>query len=108
LDSLGEKLDIVLLSDVVIYEEAKATEALRNAWDSLIQKSGLIIRGYYADPVKLRPLFGALFAVKYLVDNAQRKIMTISMLKENIKDIGFIVNKVRPLTEHSFVLVCRK
>jgi len=42
------------------------------------------------------------------VDNAQRKIMTISMLKENIKDIGFIVNKVRPLTEHSFVLVCRK
>jgi len=106
-DSLGEKLDIVLLSDV-IYEEAKAKIVLRNAWDSLIQEGVLIIRGYYADPVKSRPLFGALFAVKHLVDNAQRKIMTISMLEENIKDIGFTIIKVRPLTEHSFVLIGRK
>jgi len=106
-DSLGEELDIVLLSDV-IYEEAKAKIVLRKAWDSLIEKGILIIRGYYADPVNTKSLFGALFAVKHMVDNAQRKIMTISILENNIKDIGFTISKVRPLTEHSFVLVCRK
>jgi predicted nicotinamide N-methyase len=106
-DSLGDKVDVVLLSDV-IYEEAMAKIVLRNAWDSLIQKGVLIIRGYYAEPAKSRPLFGALFAVKQLVDNAQRKIMTIPMLEENVRDIGFTIIKVTPLTEHSFVLVGRK
>jgi ubiquinone/menaquinone biosynthesis C-methylase UbiE len=106
-DSLGEELDIVLLSDV-IYEETKAKIVLQNSWDSLNQKGVLIIRGYYADPLESRPLFGALFAVKQLVDNAQKKIMTKSMLEESIKAIGFTIVKARPLTEHSFVLVCRK
>jgi len=106
-DSLGEKLDIVLLSDV-IYEETKAKIVLQNSWDSLIRKGVLIIRGYYSDPMKSRPLFGALFAVKHLVDNAQRKIMTKSILEENIKAIGFTIIEARPLTEHSFILVCKK
>lgn len=106
-DSLGENLDIVLLSDV-IYEETEAMTVLQNSWDSLIQNGILIIRGYYADQIKSGPLFGALFTVKHLVDNAERKIMTKSMLEENIKTIGFTIIEARPLTEHSFVLVCRK
>jgi predicted nicotinamide N-methyase len=106
-DSLGDNVDVVLLSDV-IYEESTAKVVLRNAWDSLIQNGVLIIRGYYADPEKSRPLFGALFAVKQLVDNAQGRIMTISMLEENVREIGFRIIKVTPLTEHSFVLVGRK
>jgi len=106
-DSLGDNVDVVLLSDV-IYEESRARIVLRNAWDSLIQNGVLIIRGYYADPEKSRPLFGALFAVKELVDNAQRKIMTISMLEKNVREIGFRTIRVTPLTEHSFVLVGKK
>ena len=106
-DSLGDNVDVVLLSDV-IYEESTAKIVLRNAWDSLIQNGVLIIRGYYADPEKSRPLFGALFAAKQLVDNAHKKIMTISMLEWNVREIGFKVIIVTPLTEHSFVLVGRK
>ncbi len=106
-ESLGDNVDVVLLSDV-IYEESTAKIVLRNAWESLIQKGVLIIRGYYADPAKSRPLFGALFAVKHLVDNAERKIMTISMLEKNVRDIGFTIIEVAPLTEHSFVLIGRK
>jgi predicted nicotinamide N-methyase len=45
-DSLGDNVDVVLLSDV-IYEESTAKIVLRNAWESLIQKGVLIIRGYY-------------------------------------------------------------
>jgi len=106
-DSIGENLDIVLLSDI-IYEETKAKIVLRNAWDSLIQKGVLIIRGYYADPVESRSLFGALFAVKHLVDNAQNKIVSKSRLEEIILDIGFNIDMIKPLTEHSFVFVCKK
>jgi hypothetical protein len=42
------------------------------------------------------------------VDDAQRKTMTISILEENVREIGFKIIKVTPLTEHSFVLVGRK
>jgi hypothetical protein len=106
-DALGEGLDVVLLSDV-IYEESTARIVLRNAWDSLSQDGRVIVRGYYADPQKGRPLFGALFAVKGLVDDAQRRIMTISNLEETVKEIGFGIVKVAPLTEFSFVLIGRK
>ena len=106
-DSLGDNLDVVLLSDV-IYEESTAKIVLRKTWDSLIQNGLLIIRGYYADPEKSKPLFGALFAAKQLVDNAQKTIMTISMLEENVRESGFKIIKVTPLTEHSFALIGRK
>jgi len=106
-DSLGNNVDVVLLSDV-IYEESTAKIVLRNAWDSLTQNGLLIIRGYYSDPEKSRPLFGALFAVKELVDDAQKKIMTISMLEKNVREIGFEIFRITPLTEYSFVLVGKK
>ena len=106
-DPLGDNVDVVLLSDV-IYEDSAAKIVLKNAWDSLTQNGLLIIRGYYADPEKSRPLFGALFAVKLLVDNARRKIMTISKLEKNVGEIGFKIKKVTPLTEYSFVIIGEK
>jgi hypothetical protein len=106
-DPLGEDVDVVLLSDV-IYEESMARVVLRNAWNSLAQDGVLVIRGYYADPERSRPLFGALFAVKELVDAPQRKTMTISALEKNVREIGFRAIGVAPLTEFSFVLVGRK
>ena len=81
---------------------------LLNAWRSLAQGGMLIVRGYYADPEKSRPLFGALFAAKELVDNAKPTIMTVSMLEKNVRETGFTIGKVAPLTEYSFVLVGRK
>lgn len=106
-DSLGEDVDVVLLSDV-IYEESTGRIVLRNAWDSLAPNGMLIIRGYYADPEKTKPLFGALFAFKELVDEPQVKIMTISILEKNVRETGFRITEVAPLTEYSFVLVGKK
>ena len=68
----------------------------------------LIVRGYYADVERSGPLFGALFAVKLMVDDPQRKIMTISILEKNVREIGFKISKVTPLTEYSFVLIGEK
>ena len=106
-DPLEENVEVILLSDV-IYEESTAKIVLRNAWKSLTQNGLLIIRGYYSDPEKLRTLFGALFAVKELVDDAQKKIMTISMLEKNVREIGFKIIRATPLTEYSFVLIGKK
>jgi len=104
---LGDNADVVLLSDV-IYEGSTAQIVLKNAWDSLAKNGVLIIRGYYADPEKSRPLFGALFAVKQLVDDPQRKTMTISILEKNVRKIGFKIRKIAFLTEYSFVLIGEK
>lgn len=105
--SFGENIDVVLLSDV-IYEESGARLVLQNAWNCLREDGLLIIRGYYADPEKSKPVFGALFAVKGLVDNAERKIMTLSTLEQNVREMGFKITRVSPLTEYSSVLIGRK
>lgn len=104
---MGDNLDAVLLSDVM-YGDADAKILLQNAWNSLTHNGTLIVRGYYADPERSGPLFGALFAVKQLVDDPQSKIMTISMLERNVREIGFENIRVEPLTEYSFVLIGRK
>ncbi len=106
-DSFGKNIDVVLLSDV-IYEESTAKLVLKNAWDCLRHNGMLVIRGYYSDPGKSRPLFGALFVLKQLVDDPGQKIMTISSLEKNVSDIGFTITSVSPLTERSFVLIARK
>lgn len=106
-DPLGKNVDAVLLSDV-IYGHSDAKILLQNAWNSLGVNGVLVVRGYYANPKKPGPLFGALFAVKQMVDAPQRKIMTISMLESNVKDIGFKNIKATPLTEYSFILTCKK
>lgn len=106
-DPLGENLDVVLLSDVV-YEESIARNVLRNARDSLSQHGIVILRGYYADPEKTRPLFGALFAVKALVDNARKEMLTVSLLEKEVRETGFRIIKAAPLTEFSFIVVGRK
>lgn len=106
-DPLGKNIDAILLSDV-IYGDADAKILLQNAWDSLGNNGQLIVRGYYANPKSSGPLFGSLFAVKQLVDDPQRKIMTITMLENNVKAIGFENIKITPLTEMSFILTCKK
>ncbi len=106
-DPLGQNIDAVLLSDV-IYGHFDAKILLQNAWNSLAADGTLIVRGYYADPKKSGPLFGTLFAVKQMVDDPQRKIMTITMLESNVKDIGFANIKATPLTEYSFIITCKK
>ncbi|UCF06516.1 MAG: hypothetical protein JSV33_05675 [bacterium] len=106
-DSYGEGIGVVLLSDV-IYEETSALRVLENAWNCLRPEGLLLIRGYYADPEGTRPLFGALFAVKELVDDAQRTIMTVSALEKNVRNVGFAISRMSPLTEYSFLLVGRK
>jgi len=68
----------------------------------------LIVRGYYARPKAPGPLFGSLFAVKQMVDDPKREIMSLPMLEDNVRDAGFKHIKVRPLTEFSFILTCDK
>lgn len=106
-DPLGRNLDAVLLSDVM-YGAAGAKDILRNAWNSLSDNGLLIVRGYYADPEHSGPLFGALFAVKLLVDDPHQKNMSISDLAGNVTEAGFSIQKMVPLTERSYVLVARK
>ena len=95
------------MSDVM-YGDYDAKILLKNAWNSLARNGVLIVRGYYADIERSGPLFGALFAVKLMVDDPQNRIMTISMLEKTVKEIGFENIKVTPLTEYSFILTCKK
>ena len=106
-DPLGENLDAVLLSDVM-YGESGAKMLLSNAWNSLSQNGLLIIRGYYAGPGGSGSLFGALFAVKLLVDDPHRKTLSILDLERNVRQAGFEVVHRDPLTERSYLLVGKK
>ena len=106
-DPIGDDLDIVLLSDVM-YGMSEAKVILQNAWNSLAENGMLVIRGYYSDTGGAGPLFGALFAVKMLVDDPQRKILHISDLEQMVIQTGFEIVQRAPLTERSYILLGKK
>lgn len=105
--SFGENIDVVLLSDV-IYDRSEAAAILRNAWDSLRRNGLLIVRGYYADPDDSKPLFGALFVLNQLVFDPDRIILTVSSVQKIVRNTGFTITKLSPLTERSFVITATK
>ena len=106
-DAYGENIDAVLLSDV-LYDEALAPRILKMVHACLAGGGSLMIRGYYADPEHSRPQFGALFALNQLVHDPRRKMLTITSLRECVAAAGFVVTKVGPLTQRSFLLTAQK
>ena len=106
-DDFGEEVDVVLLSDV-IYDESKAAPVLKKAWNCLRGNGILVVRGYYSDPAKSNPLFGALFVLNMLLFDPESKTMTISSLEKQIREVGFTITRVAPLTERSTLIVARK
>lgn len=106
-DELGDNIDAVLLSDVA-YGEAEAEKILQNVWKCLREKGQLIVRGYYYDPQKSDPLFGALFMINQLVIDPDREIVTFPSLKTLIEKTGYIITKASPLTERSFLIMATK
>jgi O-methyltransferase domain/Dimerisation domain len=107
MDKLGDIIDAVLLSDVT-YDELEAEEILRNVWQCLQTSGQLIVRGYYFDPQNSSPLFGALFAINQLVIDPRREIVTLPSLKALIEKTGYIITKISPLTERSFIIIAIK
>jgi predicted nicotinamide N-methyase len=106
-DTLGENVDVVLLSDV-IYDEAEAVAVLKNAWNCLREGGQLLVRGYYWDEENSRPLFGALFMLNVMIFDAGRRVLTLRALCDLITAAGFRIDRVSPLTERSTVLVATK
>ena len=106
-DSFGEKIDAVLLSDV-LYDRSDAKAILGNAWRCLRRGGLLVVRGYYADPPKTNPLFGSLFVLNMLVSDPTRDVLTISSLAQMVSHIGFTEVRVAPLTERSTCLTARR
>jgi predicted transcriptional regulator len=106
-DKLGENIDAVLLSDVT-YDETEAGKILRNVWKCLRAEGQLMVRGYYFDPQNSNPLFGALFVINLLVFDSDREIVTLPSLKALIEKTGYIIKKVSPLTERSFIIIATK
>lgn len=106
-DRLGDNIDAVLLSDVT-YDDVEAGMILRNAWHCLRTNGRLVIRGYYFDPQSSTPLFGALFAMNQLVFDSSRKILTLPSLRDLIEESGYVVSKISPLTERSFLIIATK
>lgn len=106
-DKLGGNIDAVLLSDVT-YDELEAEKILLNVWKCLRAKGQLILRGYYFDPQNSNPLFGALFAINQLVIDSNTVIVTLPSLKALIEKTGYIITKISPLTERSFIIIATK
>ena len=106
-DPLGNDTDVILLSDVV-YERSFAEKVLDNAHRSLSDRGLLIVRGYYSDPENLKPLFGTLFRLNQIMVNPEGSYLTLLSLHEMVADMGFIIMRVAPLTELSFLILARK
>ena len=107
-DSFGSKKDAVLLSDVLYQDSDVCHQILRSAYNALSPEGILIVRGYYADPERTQPLFGAVFALGQLLFNEGREFITIPILQDWVKEAGFKVEKMFALTGRSTCITAVK
>lgn len=109
-DSYGVNKDVVLLSDVLYQEGAACLEILRSAYRALSPGGRLIVRGYYTGGEGAQPesAFSIFFNLHQLLDDPRRKIISVSLLRNWVEQVGFNDIETSPLTERSHLLVCNK
>lgn len=107
-DSYGSDTDVVLLSDVLNQDRKTCNTILQSAYDALVSKGMLVIRGYYADPEHSQPVFGSLFAFAQLLWGEGRELISVNLMKSWIKQVGFKILKAHALTERSTIIIAEK
>lgn len=104
-DPFGNNMDVALLSDVLYQDSPKCLQILRSAYEALVPKGTLVIRGYYADPERSQPVFGSLFALGQLLFDANREFTSITLIRSWIEKAGFKILKTHALTERSTCII---
>lgn len=107
-DSYGEKLDVVLLSDVLYPQESVCMNILQSSYRALVPGGTLLVRGYFPDPDGSNPVFASLFTLAQLLSDPKREIITVSLLCQWLEQVSFKVFKTFPLTERSTCLTAKK
>lgn len=107
-DPFGNNIDVALLSDVLYQDSPKCLQILRSAYEALVPKGTLVIRGYYADPERSQALFGSLFALGQLLFDANSEFTSIALIQRWVKKAGFTILKTHALTERSTYIIAEK
>ena len=98
-DSLGGRYDLVLLSDVLHYQDAQANAALvRKAYSHLTDAAGrLVIKDRFLDPDRTSPAWTTAFAVHILVNTEQGECFTTQETMDWMTRAGFVsVTELEP------------
>lgn len=89
-DSLGGLYDLVLLSDVLHYQDAQANAALvRKAFAHLTDAGRLVIKDRFLDPDRTSPAWTTAFAVHILVNTEEGQCFTTQEVMEWMTRAGF-------------------
>ncbi len=107
-DSYGDQLGLVMLSDVLYQEETACLAILASSYKALAPGGTLLVRGYYSNPGRTSPVFSTLFNLAQLLDDPKRKILSVSLVSEWMKQSGFKNVKSFVLTEKSTCFIAQK
>lgn len=89
-DSLGGRYDLVLLSDVLHYQDAQANAGLvRKTFSHLTDTGRLVIKDRFLDPDRTSPAWTTAFAVHILVNTEQGECFTAQEAMEWMTRAGF-------------------
>jgi predicted nicotinamide N-methyase len=106
--SYGKQVDLVLLSDVLYQDQPSCLTILANSYQALAPDGTLLVRGYYSDPGGTNPVFGSLFNLAQLLDDPKRNIISVALVSQWIRQVGFKNLKSFPLTEKSTCITAIK
>ena len=89
-DSLGERYDLVLLSDVLHYQDAQTNARLvHKTFRHLTDGGRLVIKDRFLDPDRTSPAWTTAFAVHILVNTEQGDCFTTQEAMDWITRAGF-------------------
>jgi DNA-binding transcriptional ArsR family regulator/ubiquinone/menaquinone biosynthesis C-methylase UbiE len=107
-DPLGSGYDLVLASNIIHSLSLAQTESLmRNARRAMVPGGSMIVKEFYLDESRTRPLDSALFAVNMLVGTAGGNAYTASEIKRALKRAGFSAIRMRRLDDQSALYIAR-
>ncbi|MDA2909572.1 acetylserotonin O-methyltransferase [Nitrospiraceae bacterium AH_259_D15_M11_P09] len=89
-DPLGGPYDVVLMSDILHYQDADANAALvRKAFAHVTAGGRLVIKDRFLDPSGTSPAWTSAFAVHILVNTARGRCYTVSEARHWMEQAGF-------------------
>jgi len=89
-DDLGRGYDVALLSSILhIYSPEENISLLKKVYDALKERGKIIIREFFLDRTKTRPVDSALFAVNMLVNTERGNAYSTEEIRNWLKIAGF-------------------
>lgn len=104
-DDIGYGYDLVLAADVFYRPADEVLPVLRKLHGALVPQGTLLVKHWYLDDTRCRPLAGAIFDFKLSLARSGGHVPTVGEAREMLRESGFATGEARLLSDNVSTLL---